>query len=318
MKKPSGRQIQITSENTRAVVTEAGATLRTFEVNEKPIIWGFREDEMCSGGRGHVLAPWPNRLEDGQYSFDGIRGTVPIDDPSHSCAIHGLVRWQPWETVELNQDSVTQMYRFLPQPAYPFSLRLYITYAVEDNRLSVKFEAKNVDSIRIPFGIGFHPYFAIRTENVDHARLQVPADRRLILDDRGLPIGSESVDGSSYDFRRIGVGLTEESSPRSLNDLKLSDCLTNLRLDQDGKWRSYFYPDAETDSTIEIWGERLFSHIVCFSGDTLPKEIRRKAVAIEPMTCPPNALRTGDSIIAIAPGETISGSWGINAENFRH
>ncbi len=31
---------------------------------------------MCTGGRGQILAPWPNRLEDGTYEFAGRVGVA--------------------------------------------------------------------------------------------------------------------------------------------------------------------------------------------------------------------------------------------------
>jgi aldose 1-epimerase len=38
---------------------------------------------------------------------------------------------------------------------------------------------------------------------------------------------------------------------------------------------------------------------------------RGRAVAIEPMTCPADALNTGTDLIELKPAASWSGSWGI-------
>lgn len=309
---PSGKQILLTHGNIRAVVTQVGATLRLLEMDERPILWGFDESESSSGGRGQVLAPWPNRLQDGHYNYSGITGVAALDDHQRSCAIHGLVRWVPWEIQEMNSKSVRLKYWLAPQPAYPFSLHLSITYSLSDEGLTVEYIAHNGGPDTLPFGIGFHPYLAIKSGDVDQARLQIPANRRLILDDRGLPRGIEPVADTPYDFRS-GPGWTAYQ-PRSIRDLQgsvLDDCFTDLTSRDDRKWRVLFQPDERSDSAIVLWGESIFRYVMCYTGDTLKENIRRKAVAIEPMTCPPNALRTGDDLILIKPGEQSTGSWGI-------
>ena len=73
---PSGAQHAIASGAFAAVVTEVGATLRAFTLDGDPVIDGFDEHELASAGRGQVLAPWPNRLEDGRYDFDGRRARM--------------------------------------------------------------------------------------------------------------------------------------------------------------------------------------------------------------------------------------------------
>ena len=47
-----------------------------------------------------------------------------------------------------------------------------------------------------------------------------------------------------------------------------------------------------------------------FTGDPLP-DVARRSLAVEPMTCPPNAFRTGDSVSRLEPGESTASTWGI-------
>jgi aldose 1-epimerase len=310
---PSGRQLTLTKGATRVVVAQVGATLRLFEVAGRSIIWGFGENEMCSGGRGQVLAPWPNRLEDGRYEFAGIKCVAALDDHGRQCAIHGLVRWIPWEIQELSVTSVRLGCMLAPQPGYPFSLNLEVTYTLDDEGLTVQFAAYNGSSNLVPFGIGFHPYLAAGAGGIDAAHLQIPASRRLLLNARGLPYGSESVAGSPYDLRSGSGSRSNRQNPpnQTLQELHLSDCFTDLSFDDDGKWRVFFEPDDLPGNPVVVWADDSFGYIMCFTGDTFEGDLQRCAVAIEPMTCPPNALRTGESLLLLKPGERVTGSWGI-------
>jgi len=98
--KPSGQQFEIAHGDRRAVVTEVGATLREYSVGPERILDGFSEDDICSGGRGQLLAPWPNRIRDGFFEFAGENNQLPINEVARHNAIHGLVRWLPWRPLE--------------------------------------------------------------------------------------------------------------------------------------------------------------------------------------------------------------------------
>ena len=70
---PSGRQYPIEHGPHRAVVTQVGATLRACTLAGRTVIDGFEVGNGSSDGRGQVLAPWPNRLAAGSYTFGGRR-----------------------------------------------------------------------------------------------------------------------------------------------------------------------------------------------------------------------------------------------------
>ncbi|HZM55802.1 MAG TPA: hypothetical protein VFC03_12340, partial [Acidimicrobiales bacterium] len=124
----TGDQWVIGHGHQRVVITEVGATLRSFTVGERAVIDGFGPAEWSHGGRGQVLAPWPNRLGDGRYSFEGVDAQAPLDEPSRNNAIHGLVRWVPWRMTGRAQNKVSMEYELHPSPAYPFALRLALEY----------------------------------------------------------------------------------------------------------------------------------------------------------------------------------------------
>jgi galactose mutarotase-like enzyme len=93
---PSGEQIEIVAGDQQAVVVEVGGGLRSYSAGGRELVDGYGADERSSSGRGQALIPWPNRLQDGSYEFDGRRHQLPLNEPEHRNAIHGLVRWAAW------------------------------------------------------------------------------------------------------------------------------------------------------------------------------------------------------------------------------
>ena len=82
----SGDQFEFSAGGYRAVVTESGATLRVLEYGGRPLVHGFGEDEMSSAGSGQLLMPWPNRIRDGAYTFDGRDLQLGLTEPARNNA----------------------------------------------------------------------------------------------------------------------------------------------------------------------------------------------------------------------------------------
>jgi aldose 1-epimerase len=133
----------------------------------RELVDGYRADEMSSSARGQVLIPWPNRLQDGRYEFDGRRHQLPLNEPEHRNAIHGLVRWAAWTTAEREPDRAVMEHVLHPQPGYPFSLRISIEYALTDSGLRVRTTARNLGTDPCPYGGGAHPYLTLGTAAID-------------------------------------------------------------------------------------------------------------------------------------------------------
>ena len=275
-------------------MVEVGAGLRTYTVAGRPVLDGYDVGEVCPSGRGQLLIPWPNRIEDGTYDFDGLRHQLPVDEPERSNAIHGLVRWHPWQVTDRKPALVGLEYTLHPRPGYPFTLALRVQYALIPEGLKVRTEATNVGARACPYGAGAHPYLAVESGLVDQVTLQVPARTVLEADARALPTGSRSVDGSTFDFR----------SPKEIGGMRLDHCFTDIVREDDGRARVRL-GDATTLSVDESYG-----FLMVFTGDGLP-DVDRRSIAVEPMTCAPNAFRSGDGLIRLEPGETHVGVWGI-------
>ena len=295
---PSGAQHQISSGDQVAVVTEVGASLRSYAAGGRDVVDGYELGEPASAGRGQVLAPWPNRLDGGRYVFDGVEGRAAIDEPERGNAIHGLVRWIPWLLGAKAEDAVTLRTVLGPKAAYPWRLELEVEYRLGPDGLTVVTWATNGSETPAPFGLGFHPYVTVGAV-LDGVALTLPADRRLISDERALPVGEEEVAGTAFDFR----------TAREVGTTQLDTCFTGLSRDAAGRVRARV---EAGERAVEVWADDGFGYLQAYTGDTLePESRRRQAIAIEPMTCPPNAFATGTNVIALEPGATWSGWWGI-------
>ena len=149
----TGDQWVIGHGHQRAVITEVGATLRSFTIEDRPVIDGFGPGEWSRGGRGQVLAPWPNRLGDGRYTFGETEAQAALNEPSRRNAIHGLVRWMPWRMVSRAQNRVSMACELHPSPGYPFALRLAVEYRLGRDGLTVVTDAENPGPTDLPLGV---------------------------------------------------------------------------------------------------------------------------------------------------------------------
>jgi aldose 1-epimerase len=298
---PSGEQHAIRHGDQVAVVTEVGATLRSFGAGGVDIVDGFDVGEPSPAGRGQVLAPWPNRLDGGRYTFGGREGSAAIDEPELGNAIHGLVRWLPWGLRSRTEEAVALDCVLHPQPAYPWRLELGLEYRLGPDGLAISVRATNASAEPAPFGIGFHPYLSLGIP-VDDVRLTIPASRKLITDERALPVGEEQVDGSSFDFR----------TTRTVGSTQLDTCFASLVRESDGRVRAQVEGEGRV---LELWADASFRYLQAYTGDTLePASRRRQGVAVEPMTCPPNAFASGVDVIRLEPNAAWSGTWGISPQ----
>jgi aldose 1-epimerase len=297
---PSGEQWEIAHGEQRAVVVEIGGGIRSYSAGGRDLVDGYPADEMCSAGRGQVLMPWPNRVRDGRYRFGGESHQLALTEPERSNAIHGLVRWASWRAKEVETDRVVVEHELHPQPGYPYFLDLSIEYSLSEDGLRVRTTARNVGSRRCPFGSGAHPYLTAGTGVVDDTLLCAPGASVLVSDGRGIPEGVRSVEGTEYDFR----------GPRQIGSTRLDHCFTDLVRDEDGRARVELLA-PQTGTGITLWMDGAYTHLMLFTGDPLP-EIDRRSIAVEPMTCPPDAFRSSVGLITLEPGDPWAGEWGID------
>ena len=289
--RPTGAEVE--QGGARLAVDLRGGGLRRLVVDGWEVLDGYAAGTVPAGRRGGVLLPWPNRLRGGAWQWEGRDLQLDVVSPASPNAVHGLVSAQPWQLLDDRGDGVTVGVVLEPRSGYPFRLAAAIDYDLTPDRLTVTVRVRNVGKEDAPFGIGMHPYLHVGAEAdgaIADAELRVPARTALDLDG-GLPTGTRR--GFDGDVGRIG-------------DRALDDAVTDLVRDDDGWARVRLAGPA---GQLELAVDGAWPWLQVYSGDTLPAGQRRRSLAVEPMTCPPNALADGADLVVLPPGESWSGSW---------
>jgi aldose 1-epimerase len=271
----TGTQYEIEAGDYGATVTELGAGLRGLRFGDTYLVTSF-------DAKDHQLA---------------------LSEPALGNAIHGLTRWVPWTRTAHDQGEVTL--RCLPhgQQGYPFAVQTDVTYRVDaESGLHVTVTATNKGSRPAPWGTGAHPYLTAGAPSIDECELELPAARWLPVDDQLIPSGpAQDVSGTGFDLR----------TARKLAGVQLDHAFTSLRRESDGlAWVRL----AGGGLTTAMWMDAANGWLQVFTSDPLEEERRRKAVAVEPMTCPPNAFVSGEDLIVLQPRESVTVRWGVRAE----
>ena len=286
--------VELTAGPARLAVDLRGGSLRALTVGDWAVLDGYAAGEVPHGRRGGVLLPWPNRIRDGRWRWQGTDLQLEVPSADSPNAIHGLVSWQPWQVLAATADTATVGTVVEPRPGYPFRLAVALDHVLTPDRLSVTVRVRNAGTAPAPFGVGMHPYLAVGgTEDGDvgRAELSLPARTRLEVDGDGLPSGGrQPFDGA---IGRIG-------------DRALDDPVTDLERDADGWARARLSGSA---GALELAVDGSWRWLQAYTGDTLPAGEFRRSVAVEPMTCPPNAFADDVDLVVLEPGQDWSGTW---------
>jgi aldose 1-epimerase len=291
----------------RAEIVSTGAGLRMLERDVAGQAWPLTET-WAAGSKpplsaGLVLAPWPSRVTNGFFDFDGTHHQLEITDPAHHAASHGLVRRRDWQLTEHTSNRVTQSIDVGLQPGWPYPLRLTVTHELSATGLVTSHTAHNTGIVPAPFGLGIHTYLRAGNAPIDDCTLEVPASVRLPLNSALAPDGPpRPVGGTEYDF----------TTARSLRGVWLDAPFSAILSDLDGRARAVLRGPEGPATTL--WTEPKFRWLQVFTADPGHGQEypgRGRALAVEPMTCPPNALNSGIDLIVLKPGETWSASWGL-------
>ena len=284
---------EVSADGARLAVDLRGGGLRELAVGEWQLLDGYPTGTVPAGRRGGVLLPWPNRLRDGRWRWRGADLQLDVVSAASPNAVHGLLSAQPWAVLGERPAGVTVGTVLQPRAGYPFRLAAAIDYDLGPGRLTVTVRVRNDGGEDAPFGVGMHPYLHVGAPaegGVADAELTVPARTAMVVDG-GLPTGqSRPFDGA---VGRIG-------------DRALDDPVTDLVRDDEGWARVELRGPA---GALELAVDRSWPWLQVYTGDTLPAGQRRRSVAVEPMTCPPNALADGTDLVVLAPEGTWSGTW---------
>jgi aldose 1-epimerase len=297
MSAPTGEQFEISSDAGRAVVTEIGAGMRAFEWHGVPYLETY--DDTPPLGCGAVLVPWPNRVAGATWEYEGKPQHLEVTEPAKGNAIHGLTRHQPWRAVVREAATITLATDIPAQPGWPVPLHTSITYSLDERGLTIEHTVANVGDQPVPFGVGCHPYPRAGLSPRDECALQLAAHTVLPLDPESMiPSGpATDVAGTVADFR----------APAPLAGVALDTPFGDCRPAADGLVHHRL---TGPSGGVELWAEPVFGWVQVFTPNTFPGS--GSAIAIEPMTCPPDALNSGVGLLTVEPGKTWSGRWGIS------
>ncbi len=218
-----------------------------------------------------ILFPWPNRIADATFSWAGRDYALPRNEATTGASLHGFACHHRWQVLTAAADRVTGEFllsRDAPGANWPADGRLRVTYAVEPGALIVSSEVHAPDD-DLPFGLGFHPYLRVPGP-FEQWKLQCDAALTWPLQDM-IPTGEVVAVPPRLDFRTArGIGADH-----------LDDVLTGLS-PADGISRRAWLSSAARSVTIS--SDPAFRDYVLY---TTPA---RDAVAVEPYTCPTDAV----------------------------
>jgi aldose 1-epimerase len=245
-----------------------------------------------------LLYPWANRLAAFDYEVGGRTVQVPHDPEriqleTHGLPIHGVIggrqRWELTRAPGPEGGALTARLRWddsVPDllEVFPFRHELVYDARLEGGRLRVELtvHANGVDTV--PLAFGFHPYLALPGAPRERWHVELPAMRRLALDDHQIPTGPDR----GFDAQRF-----------TLAEREFDDAFDQL---------------AEPSRfAVEAGGRRVeveFAHGYPCAQVFAP--LNATCICFEPMAAPPNALRSGSELRLLKPGESASASFSLN------
>ena len=302
MRSATGKQFELTRTSgrglSRAILTEVGGGLRFLSVGDVQLVETFPESATPPLGAGSVLVPWPNRVEDGVWRWNGVRQQLDLSEPDKHNAIHGLLRHTAYAVREHTDDAISLTATVFPQHGYPFQLDTAVSYQLEEDGITVSHEITNVSGTAAPVAIGAHPYFRIGDVPTSELTLTLAATTHFEVDARLNPLHEVPVEGTEYDFR----------CGRLVDDLRLDDGFGGVVFDGAGDGavarHTLHSPDGRM---LTLWQDASFGYVQAFTTRTYPG--RELAIAIEPMTAPANAFNSG--VRWLECGESWTATWGI-------
>lgn len=295
----TGTQFTLARGDATAIITALAAGLRHYDKGGVALVESYPLDSIAPGAAGITLAPFANRVDGGRWELDGVPQQMDITEVPRNNAIHGLLRNVGYTALEHSPTHVLLEATIHPQHGYPFLARHQVRYELgAAGELRVAQTLINDSLRRAPFVLGAHPYFTLGTVAPQELRITVNAGSALSTNSRMIPTGTAAVDGR-YDLRG------GKAVPESLMDT----CFTDLLTDDGVARHTLQAPDGRS---VSLFHDGTVSYVHVYITDEFPG--RSLAVAMEPMTGPANAFNSGDGLKWLAPGESFTMNWGIDAQ----
>lgn len=276
--------VELAAGDYAATVVPVGAGLAGLSHQGRRLVVPHAPDELPAGYVGKTLVPWPNRITGGTYQYRGTVHEVPVNEHATGAALHGLACWSVWDVVEQSPSHVVLELELAPRYGYPFHLCSRVSYRLDAGAgLTIAITTTNIGADVAPYGASTHPYLSCDGRPVDECVLRSPARSVLDVDERLSPL--EVVPAAD-----LGLELTGTAP---LGAVSIDHAFTDLP--EDG-W-TVSLADPTTRLTVRLHARAPWLQI--YSGEL----VGRRGVAVEPMTCPPDAFNSGTDLVELAPGE---------------
>jgi aldose 1-epimerase len=301
----SGTSFDIAFGAYTASIASIGASLRVLRHDGRDLVVPYGIDEVRPNFRGATLAPWPNRVVDGVYTFDGVERQLALTEPARGHALHGLVGWLAFHPVDVTEHSVTLGATIQAQIGYPHRVEVEVTFALDADGLTTTVTGRNTGASAAPWGTAPHPYLVAGAGHVDDWTLTVPAEQVLtVTDDRLIPL-------ALADVAAEGDGAFDFRTPRLIGETFIDHAFTGFARDAQGV-ATITLTAPEGTGVTATWGTGC-PWVQVHTADQPNPANNRLGLAVEPMTCPPDAFNSGTDLVVIAPGESATAGWSIAA-----
>ena len=255
----------------------------TVDRAEEALLWSPQDPaeyaERPTRGGSFPMAPWPNRIANGRFTWEGREYQVPLDGKPH--AIHGRVYNKAWRVASLQPDECTLACEL--DDGWPWEGTVEQTFLMWTRRLEVCLLVNSEEVF--PVGLGWHPWLRRDAFGASDVRVTVPADARYVLESN-LPTGQVVPVEGVFDLR---------AGP-SLGERRLDDCYRDLSGDVVIDWGR-----LKLGIELHMPGQELTPHVQVFT----PPE----ALCVEPQTCAVDAFNlaargsTGTGLLTSAQNE---------------
>jgi aldose 1-epimerase len=240
-----------------------------------------------------LLYPWANRLAAHDYMLDGRDVRLPAGPPlvhceEHGLPIHGLLHASPdWRTIARDRRRISARLDFGAHPgllaAFPFPHVLDIDASLSTERLRITTTVRPTGKSAVPIAFGFHPYLRLPGVPREAWQVTLPPRRQLVLDERGIPTGA----GARRPVTRFAL------ADRGFDD------------GYDGLAARSTWGIAGGGRTVAVELESGYPAAQVFS----PPDA--DFICFEPMTAPTNALRSGNGLRLLQPGDVFTAAFSI-------
>jgi len=298
----SGERYDIVRGQYTATVSSIGASLASLTHADRSLTVPFSEDEIRPYFRGATLAPWPNRIANGQYQFHDVVNLLPITEPSRGHALHGLAAWLNFSKIRHGSDHVSLGATIEAQTGYPHRIDVRVTYQLLDEGLNCEIVGTNTGPTVAPYGASTHPYLVAGPSKLDEWTLTIPAASYLETDETLIP--TREVLANDPEF-----GKLDYRSGRKIGRQFIDHAFGRLDRTPDGL-ATVRILDGNGEGVAMSWDQA--SPWVQIHTADLPEPLpSRIGLAVEPMTCAPNAFNTGADLQELESGQSSRMSWSI-------